>query len=63
LMVGQVVFYLAALLGYFLENRSIRLKLLFVPFYFCMMNYAVILGLIRFLSNSQQGVWEKALRK
>lgn len=63
LMIGQVAFYLAALVGYFLENRSIRLKLLFVPFYFCMMNYAVILGLIRFLNNKQQGVWEKAVRK
>jgi biofilm PGA synthesis N-glycosyltransferase PgaC len=63
LMIGQVAFYLAALVGYFLENRSIRLKLLFVPFYFCMMNYAVILGLIRFLNNRQQGVWEKAVRK
>lgn len=63
LMIGQLGFYLAALGGYFLENRSIRLKLFFVPFYFCMMNYAVILGLIRFLNNSQQGVWEKAARK
>ena len=63
LMIGQVLFYLAALLGYFLENRKIRLKLLFIPFYFCMMNYAVILGLIRFLTNSQKGIWEKAVRK
>lgn len=63
LMIGQLVFYLAAVAGYLLENRSIRLKLFFVPFYFCMMNYAVILGLIRFLNNSQQGMWEKAARK
>ena len=63
LMAGQVLFYLAALLGYFLENRRIRLKVLFIPFYFCMMNYAVILGLVRFLNKSQKGVWEKAVRK
>jgi biofilm PGA synthesis N-glycosyltransferase PgaC len=63
LMIGQVGFYLAALLGYFLENKRIRLKLLFIPFYFCMMNYAVILGLIRFLNKGQKGVWEKAVRK
>jgi len=63
LMIGQVLFYLAALLGYFLENRKIRFKILFIPFYFCMMNYAVILGLIRFLKKSQKGVWEKAVRK
>jgi len=63
LMMAQVAFYVAALLGYFLESRRIRLKALFVPFYFCMMNYAVILGLRRFLNKSQQGVWEKAVRK
>lgn len=63
LLVGQIGFYLAALLGHFLENRRIRLKLLFIPFYFCMMNYAVILGLIRFLNKGQKGVWEKAVRK
>lgn len=62
-MVAQVLFYLAALLGYVLENKRIRLKLLFIPFYFCMMNYAVVLGLIRFINNSQKGVWEKSERK
>lgn len=63
MMIGQLGFYLAALIGHFLENRRIRLKLLFIPFYFCMMNYAVILGLIRFLNKGQKGVWEKAVRK
>ncbi|MEX2568937.1 MAG: glycosyltransferase family 2 protein [Cyclobacteriaceae bacterium] len=63
LMISQILFYLAALLGYFLENRQIRLKILFVPFYFCMMNYAVIAGLIRFLKGGQKGSWEKARRK
>src|SRR5690606_23141572 len=62
-MVGQILFYLGAALGYILENKKIRLKLLFIPFYFCMMNYAVLLGLIRFLTKRQQGVWEKAVRK
>jgi cellulose synthase/poly-beta-1,6-N-acetylglucosamine synthase-like glycosyltransferase len=41
---NQVLFYLAALLGFLLEKRQIRLKLLFIPFYFCMMNYAVYAG-------------------
>lgn len=63
LLIGQIAFYSAALVGYYLENRRIRLKLLFIPFYFCMMNYAVILGLIRFLNKSQKGMWEKAVRK
>ncbi len=62
-LTGQIIFYLAAALGYFLENRQIRMKLLFVPYYFCVMNYAVVAGLIRFLKGGQKGTWEKAKRK
>lgn len=63
LMIGQILFYLAAGLGYFLENRKLRIKVLFIPFYFCLMNYAVVAGLIRFLKGSQKSTWEKAKRK
>ncbi|WP_339922118.1 glycosyltransferase family 2 protein [uncultured Cyclobacterium sp.] len=63
LMLSQLFFYAAALLGYFLESRKIRVKILFVPFYFCMMNYAVVAGLIRFTKGSQKSTWEKAKRK
>ena len=41
----QVIFYLAALLGWYFENRSVRVKLLFVPYYFFIMNLSVFLGL------------------
>jgi len=30
----QLLFYLSALLGWYLENRSIKIKILFVPYYF-----------------------------
>jgi cellulose synthase/poly-beta-1,6-N-acetylglucosamine synthase-like glycosyltransferase len=58
----QVLFYLAALLGWYLENRSIRLKLLFVPYYFFIMNLSVFLGLKRYLKGSQSVNWERAKR-
>lgn len=63
LLMAQIFFYLAASLGYFLENRRIRLKILFVPYYFCMMNYAVIAGLIKYNKGKQMSIWEKARRK
>jgi biofilm PGA synthesis N-glycosyltransferase PgaC len=63
LFVAQLAFYGAAMLGYILENKQIRFKILFVPYYFCVMNYAVIAGLIRFLRGGQKGAWEKAKRK
>jgi cellulose synthase/poly-beta-1,6-N-acetylglucosamine synthase-like glycosyltransferase len=58
----QVVFYLAALLGWYLENRSIRLKILFIPYYFFIMNLSVFLGLKRYLKGSQSVNWERAKR-
>lgn len=63
LFIGQVLFYAAAAVGYVLESRKLRFKLLFIPYYFLIMNYAVVAGLKRFLSGKQQGAWEKAQRK
>lgn len=62
LLYAQVVFYVTALMGWFLENRAIRVKLLFVPYYFLMMNYAVFAGFGRWLKGSQKATWERAKR-
>ena len=58
----QVFLYLLALLGALIERHKIRFKLLFVPFYFVTMNYASILGMIRFLKGRQSVNWEKSKR-
>ena len=63
MFLAQIAFYGAAIAGYILENRKIRFKPFFVPYYFCVMNYAVLAGLKRFLSGKQQGAWDKAKRK
>lgn len=62
LFAAQVVFYAAALVGWLLERRSIKVKMLFVPFYFCVMNYAVYAGFGRFLRGKQSVLWEKSKR-
>lgn len=59
---GQVLFYGAALLGWFLENRHIKVKVLFVPYYFFIMNLSVYLGFARYLKGSQSVNWERAQR-
>ena len=56
-------FYLAAILGSILESRSIKIKILFIPFYFCMMNYATIMGTFRYFKGKQSAAWEKSKRK
>jgi poly-beta-1,6-N-acetyl-D-glucosamine synthase len=63
LLAGQVAFYLAAFVGWLFEQKEIKIKLFFIPFYFCFMNYAVIKGIIRYFSNNQSAAWEKAARK
>ncbi len=63
LLIGQLVFYLMAIAGAVLATRKIKVKLLFIPYYFCVMNYAVIAGMIRYFRGQQSAVWEKSVRK
>lgn len=63
LLAGQVLFYLLALLGYVMEKKQIRVKALFVPYYFCVMNYAVLAGIIRYFKGQQSAAWERSARK
>jgi poly-beta-1,6-N-acetyl-D-glucosamine synthase len=63
LLTGQVLFYGMALAGWFLESRQVKNKILFVPYYFCMMNYAVVGGIGRYLAGRQSAAWDKSRRK
>lgn len=63
LLSGQVLFYFLALMGMEFEKKELRFKIFFVPYYFCVMNYAALAGLKRYLGNQQSAIWEKANRK
>jgi cellulose synthase/poly-beta-1,6-N-acetylglucosamine synthase-like glycosyltransferase len=58
----QSFMYLLAFVGWAFEKQKIRFKLLFVPYYFTSINYAAILGWIRFLKGKQTVNWEKSKR-
>ena len=62
LFYAEVLFYLMALIGWYLENRKISIKLLFVPYYFFVMNYAVYAGIRRYFKGQQSVNWERAKR-
>lgn len=62
LFASQCIFYAAAYIGYRLEHKQIRVKVLFVPFYFTFMNVCAILGFIRYCRGNTSGIWEKARR-
>lgn len=63
LLGAQVLFYLLAFAGYIFEQKNIRIKAFFIPYYFCLMNYAVITGIVRFFRKKQSAAWEKSKRK
>ena len=63
ILLAQILFYLASTAGYFLESRKIKIKILFIPFYFSMMNYAAIAGTLRYFRGNQSAAWEKAKRR
>jgi biofilm PGA synthesis N-glycosyltransferase PgaC len=63
MLLGQLLFYTAAFAGWMLEKRKVKVKALFVPYYFCVMNYAVIAGIGRYIAGNQSSVWEKSKRK
>jgi cellulose synthase/poly-beta-1,6-N-acetylglucosamine synthase-like glycosyltransferase len=58
----QILFYSAALLGWFLENRKTSIKILFVPYYFFIMNLSVVLGFFRYIKKTQSVNWERSKR-
>lgn len=58
----QIVFYGMSFLGWLFEQYKIKVKMFYIPYYFCMMNYSVYRGLIRLIKGNQSVVWEKAKR-
>ncbi len=63
MLLGQLFFYIAALLGWIMEQKQLKVKVFFIPYYFCLMNYAVIAGFVRYFFGEQSVLWEKAKRK
>ncbi len=62
ILLGQIAFYAAAALGWYFENRQLKFKAFFVPYYFFIMNYSVFAGFVRFIRKRQSVRWERAKR-
>jgi len=57
---AQVAFYAGALLGAMQHGRKGVLPLFSLPYIFCLVNAAAIVGAFRFLSSRQRVTWDKA---
>ncbi len=62
LLALQVAFYAFAYLGYLFERKQLKIKAFFIPYYFCLMNWAMYRGFFRLVAGRQSVVWEKAKR-
>lgn len=58
----QLLFYVAAFSGYWLEQHGKKNKLLYVPYYFLFMNFNVFRGMHYLRTHQGSGTWEKARR-
>ena len=58
----QILCYLLAAVGWYLENKKLRFKILFVPYYFLFINSSSLRGIIRYFKGSQSAAWEKSKR-
>jgi cellulose synthase/poly-beta-1,6-N-acetylglucosamine synthase-like glycosyltransferase len=57
----QLLFYAAATVGAFVRSPATRLgRFLAIPYYFCMVNLAAFLGLLKFLAGRVETVWESS---
>lgn len=63
LLVLQILFYIFGLLGKYLEDRKLRNKFLFIPYYFLFMNLNVFMGINYLMKKKGDGTWEKSMRK
>lgn len=62
LAAAQGVFYLIAVMGWWLKNQAKPLRRCSLPFHFCAMNLALFLGLLRFLRGQQALAWQPTPR-
>ena len=60
LFIGQIIFYSLAIFGYFLDKKRKKLnKLVNLAYYFCMVNLAALVGVIKGILGKQKPTWEK----
>jgi len=62
LLAAQTVFYLVALLGYALNGRVRKYKLLLIPYYFTSMNVALLIGLFKSIFTHDTPTWNRVER-
>ncbi|MDW7696034.1 glycosyltransferase family 2 protein (plasmid) [Flammeovirgaceae bacterium SG7u.111] len=63
IIIAQLGFYASSLLGWILAKKNIKVKLLYIPYYFTFMNLSVFAGFFKFIRGKQSAVWVRSDRK
>jgi len=53
----QIAFYTLALAGYLWQRRSKSPRMLGIPFSFCLVNLAALVGVAKFVMGKKAGRW------
>lgn len=64
----QILFYSAAFVGALSRNQKYAIlkpitKTCYVPYVFCLLNFAALIGFYRFISAKQDVTWQKARKQ
>lgn len=58
LFILQCLFYTFAIFGYVTENNEkLQLKIFYIPYYFCVVNMAVLTGIINYFIGKRNIIW------
>jgi biofilm PGA synthesis N-glycosyltransferase PgaC len=63
IFLAQLLFYSLAFIGWLTSGIRTKASVFYIPFYFCFMNTALLMGLYDFISGKNHVVWEKARRR
>ena len=58
LFLGQLAFYILAVKGYYNEKKGIHQKIFYMPLYFCTVNLASIISMVKILKRERIIVWQ-----
>jgi cellulose synthase/poly-beta-1,6-N-acetylglucosamine synthase-like glycosyltransferase len=68
ILVLQIIFYTCAIIGLLARNQKYGIfkkiaKLCYVPYVFCLLNFAALAGFYRFIASKQDIAWQKARKQ
>ncbi len=58
LFIGQVLFYVLAITGFFLEKKGVHKIIFYLPLYFCIVNLASLISMFKVLKGENIVTWQ-----